>query len=209
MTTVAASGDARQSPARSRVAGRPIGILAILGLLTATIAARRTLVAAGADGLLVGVAFGAVLAGIGFAGGWRPRRSSARSLAGSLVAGSAAALALVALALLGRVHGPWIPLDPGASLVPWAQVTILVATAEELVLRGALLEAVSDGWGPAVAIAATAAVFALLHVPLYGWAVVPLDAGVGVLLGGLRVMTGGVLAPAVAHVVADLAAWWL
>ena len=55
----------------------------------------------------------------------------------------------------------------------------------------------------------TSVVFALLHVPLYGWHVVPLDLGVGLWLAGLRLISGGVAAPAVAHVVADLATWWL
>jgi hypothetical protein len=37
----------------------------------------------------------------------------------------------------------------------------------------------------------------------------PLDLAVGLLLGGLRIVSGGVLAPAVAHVVADLVGGWL
>ena len=49
----------------------------------------------------------------------------------------------------------------------------------------------------------------MLHVPLYGWHVVPLDLGVGLFLGGLRLLTGGAVAPAVAHTVADLATWWI
>ena len=55
----------------------------------------------------------------------------------------------------------------------------------------------------------TAVLFALMHVPLYGWHVVPLDLGVGLWLAGLRLATGGVAAPAIAHTVADLATWWL
>jgi hypothetical protein len=60
-----------------------------------------------------------------------------------------------------------------------------------------------------VAVVATSLVFALIHVPLYGWHVVPLDLGVGLLLGGLRLVTGGVTAPAAAHTIADVATWWL
>jgi membrane protease YdiL (CAAX protease family) len=63
------------------------------------------------------------------------------------------------------------------------------------------------GLGGAVLV--TSVVFALMHVPLYGWHVVPLDLGVGLALGGLRIATRGVAAPAVAHAVADLATWWL
>ena len=51
--------------------------------------------------------------------------------------------------------------------------------------------------------------FALLHVPLYGWHVVPLDLAVGLVFAGLRLATGSAAAPAVAHSVADLATWWL
>jgi membrane protease YdiL (CAAX protease family) len=208
MTAVVAPRLAKPQPDRSRVV-RGARILTIVGLLAMAIAARRQLVTGGADGLQVGVGFGVTLVAIGFTGGWRWRRPAAGSVARSAAIGSAAALGLVALAMVGRAHGPWIPLDPAASLLPWAQVTLLVATAEEVVIRGALFEATGAVSGPAGAIALTAAVFALLHVPLYGWAVVPLDLGVGVLFGGLRVLTGGVLAPVVAHAVADLAAWWL
>ena len=56
---------------------------------------------------------------------------------------------------------------------------------------------------------AWAMAFALLHVPVYGWHVLPLDLAVGCGLGALRLLTGGVTAPAVAHVGADLAGWWL
>jgi len=48
-----------------------------------------------------------------------------------------------------------------------------------------------------------------MHVPLYGWHVVPLDLGVGIFLGGLRLAGGGWAGPAIAHAVADLATWWL
>jgi membrane protease YdiL (CAAX protease family) len=58
-------------------------------------------------------------------------------------------------------------------------------------------------------VAVTSIVFALIHVPLYGWHVVPLDLGVGVFLGGLRLVSGSVAAPAIAHIGADLATWWL
>jgi membrane protease YdiL (CAAX protease family) len=55
----------------------------------------------------------------------------------------------------------------------------------------------------------TSAVFALMHVPLYGWHVVPLDFAVGLGLAGLRLTTRSLVAPAAAHAVADLATWWL
>jgi membrane protease YdiL (CAAX protease family) len=60
-----------------------------------------------------------------------------------------------------------------------------------------------------LAVAVPSLAFALMHVPLYGWQVVPLDLGVGVWLGGLRLATGGVAAPAMAHGLADLSTWWI
>ncbi len=63
--------------------------------------------------------------------------------------------------------------------------------------------------GELLALPVTTAAFALLHVPLYGWAALPLDLAVGLLLGGLRMVSGGWGAPAVAHTLADLAGWWL
>jgi membrane protease YdiL (CAAX protease family) len=59
------------------------------------------------------------------------------------------------------------------------------------------------------ALGLTTLAFALMHVPMYGWHVVPLDLAVGFTLGGLRIATRGIAAPAVAHAIADLATWWL
>lgn len=158
-----------------------------------------------AAALLVGLAFGAGLAAVALLGGERPARSRASSI---LIGGGGAAV-LIGLALvahLGRV-GP--SLAPATAFLPWAVVTIIVATAEEAVLRGALFAAVRPHGGVTAAIVVTSVAFALMHVPLYGWHVVPLDLGVGIFLGGLRLASGGLAAPAVAHAVADLATWWL
>ena len=98
------------------------------------------------------------------------------------------------------------PLHGTDGFLRWAAAVTVVATAEELFLRGALFDAVSRPW-PAVVLGAV--VFALMHVPLYGWHVVPLDLAVGLVLGGLRVEAGTPAAPAVTHVGADLVGWFL
>ena len=162
-----------------------------------------------ADGVVVGASFGFVLAVAAVLAGWRPTRPDGRQLASEAAAGLAGGTALLAVALATRWPGPWLPFDPAPSFVPWAAVTVLVATAEEVVLRGALFRALADGAGWVAALLGTSVLFAMIHVPLYGWHVVPLDLGVGVFLGGLRLLTGGTVAPAVAHVVADLATWWI
>jgi membrane protease YdiL (CAAX protease family) len=78
-----------------------------------------------------------------------------------------------------------------------------------VLLRGVLLDRIQRAGGLVSAVILTSAVFALMHVPLYGWHVVPLDFAVGLGLAGLRLTTRGLVAPAIAHVVADLATWWL
>ena len=156
------------------------------------------------DAVAIGSAFGVGLLGVALLSGWRPGRWHAASLA----LGAAGGAVLVGLALLTR-SGPIPGLSPAASFGPWAAATILVATAEELVLRGALFEAIDRSLGVTGAVIITAVLFAVMHVPLYGWHVVPLDLGVGLWLAGLRLATGGVAAPAIAHTVADLATWWL
>jgi len=98
---------------------------------------------------------------------------------------------------------------PAAPFVPWALITLLVAAAEEGVLRGVLFDRLERVGGLVPAIALTTLAFALMHVPLYGWHVVPLDLAVGLVLAGLRISTRGLAAPIAAHAVADLATWWL
>lgn len=101
------------------------------------------------------------------------------------------------------------PVHGTEGFAAWAAVVVVVATAEEVFLRGSLYDAVEQlgGAGPAVLVGAVC--FALLHVPLYGWHVLPLDLAVGVVLGGLRQGTGTPAAPAVTHVGADLVGWFL
>jgi membrane protease YdiL (CAAX protease family) len=81
--------------------------------------------------------------------------------------------------------------------------------AEEVLLRGVLFAEIGEALGTAAAVVLTAIAFALLHVPLYGPGVLPLDLAVGLWLGTLRVVSGSVTAPAAAHTLADIAAWWL
>jgi membrane protease YdiL (CAAX protease family) len=102
-----------------------------------------------------------------------------------------------------------LPLHDGTGFLRWAVVVSVVATAEEVFLRGTLYDAVREVTGDGTAVVIGAVAFAALHVPLYGWHVVPLDLAVGLVLGELRRSTGTAAAPAAAHVSADLAAWFL
>jgi membrane protease YdiL (CAAX protease family) len=90
----------------------------------------------------------------------------------------------------------------------WAALAALIATLEEAAIRGALYRQWTNEAGPLAAIVAGAVVFAMIHLPRYGWGAMPLDAAVGLTLGGLRALTGRVLPCAVAHTVADWGAWF-
>lgn len=115
----------------------------------------------------------------------------------------------MAASLLGR---PVLALHPLGSLVQllvWSPLVTAIAVAEEAVLRGALFSSVESRLGTAAALMLTSVAFALMHLPLYGLAALPLDLAAGLWLGGLRILTGGIAAPAAAHALADLAAGWL
>jgi membrane protease YdiL (CAAX protease family) len=193
--------------ARAELLVRPVAI----GLVLALVVGVRWL-ATVSDGppFLVGTLFGLGLVGLAFAGGLRWTAPRPRALLVALLVGLAGAVVLVALAIgAGQLAGQPLHQVAKSDFVPWVLVTTLVATAEELVLRGVLFDSIREAGGLTVAVIVTSAVFALMHVPFYGWHVVPLDLGVGVLLAGLRLASGSVAAPAVAHVLADLATWWI
>lgn len=98
---------------------------------------------------------------------------------------------------------------PARDFPLWALVVTAVAVTEEMLLRGVLWTALDRWAGEWVALGVTTVAFGLLHVPLYGWSVLVLDLVVGLLLGGVRMVSGGWGGPAVAHTLADLAGWWL
>jgi membrane protease YdiL (CAAX protease family) len=150
-----------------------------------------------------GLLFAACLLALSFAAGARmpvTRRAAKLGLVGLLVV-------CLPVALVHLVSVTPVPSTQG--FLPWAAAVAVVATAEELFLRGALFDALVERWGQAVAVGAGAVLFALMHVPLYGWHVLPLDLAVGVVLGVLRVEAGTPAAPALAHVGADWVGWFL
>jgi membrane protease YdiL (CAAX protease family) len=185
--------------------------LLLLGGLGAIVLLRAWASRAGLAPLAVGAAFSAGLLILAGAGG--ATRPSARSIAPGVAAGAAVGLALVAVGLAGPALGGTTFVGglgrPAAPFVPWAVVVVGVAVSEEAILRGALFDRLRRAGGAPAALLVTTLAFALLHVPLYGWHVVPLDLAVGLALGGLRLGTGGFVAPAVAHGLADIATWWL
>jgi membrane protease YdiL (CAAX protease family) len=112
------------------------------------------------------------------------------------VAGIAAAVAAAALV------GPSFPLPRTAEILALNSVA---AVAEELFFRrmlfGGLLRV-----GAFAAIVGSAVAFALVHVPIYGPAAIPVDLGAGLVFSWQRWASGGWAAPAATHVFANLLA---
>jgi len=188
----------------------PEAALLVTGL-AAVVVARLAATRAGLDPLAIGAGFATALGALALAGGLRLQID--RRLFVPVSLGLAFGIAIVVVGVAGAALGGATPVPglgrPAAPFLPWTAITVVVAAAEEALLRGLLFDRIRRLGGVGPALIATSVVFALMHVPLYGWHVVPLDLAVGLGLGGLRLATRGIVAPAVAHAVADLATWWL
>jgi membrane protease YdiL (CAAX protease family) len=79
----------------------------------------------------------------------------------------------------------------------------LAAIAEEAFFRRFLYARLTR-LGPGAAVAITALAFALVHVPAYGWEVLPIDMAAGLVLGWQRWASQSWLAPALTHLLANL-----
>ena len=112
-----------------------------------------------------------------------------------------------AILLAPVVTGPLSARGLGA-FWSWAAIAAVIASLEETSIRGVLYRRWAGEAGTVAAILAGAAVFALIHLPRYGLAALPLDAAVGLALGGLRALTGRVFPCAIAHTLADWGAWF-
>lgn len=189
-----------------RVAAVPRAALLLAGL--AVVSALRIAVGGTlpAESYPAAIVFAGALLALSAGAGWSFRvdrrwpRAIGLGLAGAAVLVVAWATAAPVVVSAGQHLGP---------LLAWTPLVALVAVAEEIALRGVLFGALLEAGGAPLAVALTSIVFGVMHVPLYGWGALPLDIAVGVLLGGLRLLSGGVTAPAVAHVLADLAGGWL
>jgi membrane protease YdiL (CAAX protease family) len=108
-------------------------------------------------------------------------------------------------ALLLLVHtGFPLPIARPEYFYEWAFAAGTVAVIEELAIRGVLQPLWMQEVGGLGAMLLGALVFGAIHLPRYGLAALPLDFAVGLVLGGLRLVSGRVLPAAVAHVLADL-----
>jgi membrane protease YdiL (CAAX protease family) len=95
-----------------------------------------------------------------------------------------------------RLHEALRPRNAADALVSIVAIAAVPAVCEELVLRGIVLPALLPAFGSAGAVATSAALFALIHWDLYRAA---FTFTLGLALGALRVRTGSLLAPILAH----------
>jgi membrane protease YdiL (CAAX protease family) len=124
----------------------------------------------------------------------------------------AVALGLVAMLVAARLPG-LLGLRPHGverlafRVAPAAvAASVVAAVAEEMFFRRLVYGWLAASCGAAVAICGSAVAFAAIHVPVYGFAVLPIDTAAGLLLGWQRWMTGGWSASGLTHVAANLIA---
>jgi membrane protease YdiL (CAAX protease family) len=122
----------------------------------------------------------------------------------ALTAGMAAFVlaAWLAPALAGPVRAArWVPVT-----APAVAASIAAAVVEEALFRRVVYGVVHP-LGVPVAVIGSALLFALVHVPPYGWATVPLNLTAGVVLGWQRAASGRWAVPAVTHAAANVMAF--
>jgi membrane protease YdiL (CAAX protease family) len=106
----------------------------------------------------------------------------------------------VAVFVVARLAWTALPVPATA----WgAAATVLAGVAEEAVFRRLLYDRLSL-FGPMAAVVACAAAFAAVHVPVYGFASIPVNLAAGFVLGWQRWATGDWRSPALTHSLANL-----
>jgi membrane protease YdiL (CAAX protease family) len=109
------------------------------------------------------------------------------------------AAGMTAVVVAAVAAGPAAPIAWTRAALP---VGILAAIAEEALLRRVAYSRL-ERFGAPIAVALTAALFALVHVPAYGFAALPVDLGAGLLLSWQRWASGTWTVPAATHAFAN------
>jgi membrane protease YdiL (CAAX protease family) len=129
-------------------------------------------------------------------------RDVADEPAGALSSGFCLVIGLAAVALARAAVAPAPPL---MTTEVSAGLSVLAAVAEEALFRGGVVRLLEPR-GAAFAAVASALLFALVHVPSYGWPAFPVDLGAGLLFSWQRLATGRWSVPAATHAAANLLA---
>jgi membrane protease YdiL (CAAX protease family) len=145
------------------------------------------------------LALAGVALAVGEEGTGRTDRAAARGPLGWKVPLVLGLVGVVGAAIVG---GPVADRRVGGVAVGLA---LLAAVAEEALFRRVLYDRLLR-FGVVVAVAGSAGLFALVHLPAYGLAAMPVDFGAALLLGWQRYASGRWTVPAVTHAVANLLA---
>lgn len=177
----------RTTPDEGAVAATVVVVLGSILLVLrplSDVSANTRVVLFGATYLMIGLASIAVPVG---------RDRSHLSPAIALGFGVAAVVAIAWAA------GPSVPSPWAAAALP---LSLLAAVAEEALFRR-VAYARLERFGVVVAIAGSALLFGLVHVPAYGLAAMPVDVGAGLLFGWQRWAAGTWTVPAATHAFAN------
>ena len=145
------------------------------------------------------LALAGVALAVGEEGAGRTDRAAGRGPLGGRVPLVVGLVGVVGAAIVG---GPVADRRVGGVAVGLA---LLAAVAEEALFRRVLYDRLLR-FGVVVAVAGSAGLFALVHLPAYGLAAMPVDFGAALLLGWQRYASGRWTVPAVTHAVANLLA---
>jgi len=111
-------------------------------------------------------------------------------------------IGVVAVLTAGVVAGP-VP-DRRVGVLAGG-IAVVAGVVEEALFRRVLYDRLLR-FGVVVAVGGTAVVFALVHLPAYGVAAMPVDLGAALLLSWQRYASGRWTVPAVTHAIANLLA---
>lgn len=175
---------------------RTWGAVAVVGVGSAALLARPWLVRLPVDPVALLVALFVVLGLVGVL--WRLPATAPGPLPAWLALGvGLGAFGVGRLLAVGTV--PVAPL-----VLRSVALNTLAAIAEEAFFRRFAYGVAAVRGGPALAVAVSAAVFAAVHVTVWGWAVFPLDLAAGLVLGWQRWASGRWSVPAATHVAANV-----
>ena len=128
---------------------------------------------------------------------WPVAGAPAPERATALIVLGIGVLAFVAGRALAGGHAPAPPTFRVLGLAA------LAAIAEEAFFRRLVFDVLTPG-GAALSVVGSASLFAVAHVTVYGWWVLPLDLAAGLVLSWQRWASGRWSVPAVTHVIANV-----
>ena len=111
-------------------------------------------------------------------------------------------IGVASVVFASTIAGPSVPTPYASFALP---LSLLGAVAEEALFRRVMYARLAR-FGPLVAVAGSAILFGMVHLPAYGVAALPVDLGAGVLFGWQRWASGTWLVPAGTHAFANAVA---